>query len=115
MNLRASYTQTIARPNLREIAPFSVFDPDINEFIIGNPELEQTDIQNADLRLEYFLNPGEIIAISGFYKDFKNPIAMQYLNSSNLERQFTNVESGLIYGLEFELRKKPWIYGRCVK
>ena len=105
MNLRASYSQTIARPNLREIAPFSSFDPLIDEFYIGNNNLTTTDIQNYDLRWEWFLNPGEIIAVSGFYKNFDNPIALQYLRSSNPEIQYTNVDNGWIYGLEFEFRK----------
>ena len=105
MNIRASYTQTIARPNLREIAPFSAFDPLIDEFYIGNNKLTTTDIQNMDLRWEWFIKPGEILAVSGFYKNFDNPIAQQYLRSSNPEIQFNNVENGFIYGLEFEFRK----------
>lgn len=105
MNLRAGYTQTLARPNLREIAPFASFDPLIDEFFIGNPDLVTTDIRNVDLRWEWFLQPGELMAISAFYKSFDNPISLQYLNSSNPEFQFTNVRGGTISGLEFEIRK----------
>lgn len=105
MNLRASYNKTLARPNLREIAPFASFDPLIDQFFIGNPNLTTTDITNLDLRWEWFLNPGEIFAISAFYKSFDNPISLQYLNSSNPEFQYTNVDNGEIMGLEFELRK----------
>ncbi len=105
MNLRASYNQTLARPNLREIAPFASFDPLIDEFFIGNPELVTTDIKNYDLRWEWFPNPGELFAVSGFYKTFENPISLQYLNSSNPEFQYANVEKGAIGGIELEFRK----------
>ena len=105
MNIRASYNHTLARPNLREIAPFASFDPLIDQFFIGNPELVNTDIKNVDLRWEWFINPGEILAVSAFYKNFDNPISLQYLNSSNPEFQFTNVDKGEIMGVEFELRK----------
>ena len=101
MNLRASYSHTLARPNLREIAPFASFDPLIDQFFIGNPNLVNTDVKNMDLRWEWFMNPGEILAVSAFYKVFDNPISLQYLNSSNPEFQYTNVDRGEIKGLEF--------------
>lgn len=105
MNLRGGYNHSLARPNLREIAPFASFDPLIDQFFIGNPNLINTDIKNIDLRWEWFFNPGEMISVSTFYKMFDNPISLQYLNSSNPEFQYTNVKSGEIRGVEFELRK----------
>jgi TonB-dependent receptor len=105
MNLRASYNHTLARPNLREIAPFASFDPLIDEFFIGNPTLTKTDIKNVDLRWEWFVNPGEVFAVSAFYKTFDNPIVLQYLNASNPEFKYVNANQGDIRGLEFEVRK----------
>ena len=77
----------------------------IDEFFIGNPELVTTDIKNYDLRWEWFTQPGELYAVSVFYKTFKNPISLQYLNSSNPEFQYANVDEGTIGGIELELRK----------
>jgi len=105
MNLRASYNHTLARPNLREIAPFVLFDPITTEFVIGNTGLKKTNIINADFRWEMFLQPGEIISAGVFYKRFTNPIVSIYRNSSNPELQYSNVERGDIYGLECEVRK----------
>ena len=105
MNIRAGYNHTLARPNLREIAPFASFDPLIDQFFIGNPDLTITDVKNMDLRWEWFFNPGELFAVSAFYKIFDNPITLQYLNGSNPEFQFTNVDRGEIRGLELEIRK----------
>ena len=105
MNLRASYSQTLARPNLREISPFFSIDPIIAAFFIGNTQLKKTDITNLDLRWEWFFKPGELIAVSGYYKDFTNPITLQFLRASNRELQFINTPSAQLYGIEFELRK----------
>jgi len=69
MNIRASYSNTIARPNMREIAPFESFDPLTNTIYLGNPNLNRTKVQNFDARWEWFLKPGELIAVSGYYKD----------------------------------------------
>jgi outer membrane receptor protein involved in Fe transport len=105
MNLRAGYNQTLARPNLREIAPFASFDPLIDEFFIGNPELSTTDIVNYDLRWEWFPQTGDMFAMSFFYKSFDKPISLQYLNASNPEFQYTNVDHGQVMGVEMEFRK----------
>jgi hypothetical protein len=51
--------------------------------------------------------------VSTFYKTFDNPISLQYLNSSNPEFQFANVESGQIGGVELEFRKNLGVFGRA--
>jgi outer membrane receptor protein involved in Fe transport len=106
MNFRVSGSQTIARPNLRELAPFASFDFIGGVIYNGNPNLERTTIQNYDLRWEWFVRPGELFAISGYSKHFKNPIILQYLlGVKNPQIQYQNTESGLLYGLELEARK----------
>ncbi|MEZ4985492.1 MAG: TonB-dependent receptor [Saprospiraceae bacterium] len=105
MNIRASFTQTIARPNMREVSPYYSFDPIQNAFFRGNVNLDKTDITNLDLRWEYFFGAGEVVALSGYYKDFKNPIVQQFIRSSNIEIQFANVPNAELYGIELELRK----------
>ncbi len=104
-NLRAAYSKTLARPNMREMAPFVSFDPLTAAFIIGNPELKRTVISNYDLRYEFFAKPGEIIAVSAYYKDFSDPISSRYLPSSNTEIKYINVEGAQVYGVELEFRK----------
>lgn len=111
MNIRAGFNQTIARPNLREIAPFASFDVLTDEFLLGNPALEQTSVSNYDVRWEYFYQPGEVFAVSAFHKDFTNPIGLTLRNSSNIERQYINVETGFVSGLEIEMRKKLGFLG----
>jgi len=104
-NFRAAYSRTLARPNMREIAPFVSYDPLTASFIIGNTELQRTTIDNYDLRWEWFLDRGEIVALSAYYKDFKDPISSRYLPSSNVEIKYINVDRAKVYGVEFEFRK----------
>jgi len=105
-NLRASITQTLARPNMRELAPFSAADFNGGIRITGNPNLKRTLTTNYDLRWEFFPKIGELIAIGGYYKSFSNPIVKSYLEqAANPEIQFQNVGRARVYGLELELRK----------
>ncbi len=105
MNLRGSFSQTLARPNMREIAPFESFDPLTKETWFGNPNLKLTKAINFDLRWEWFLSPGEIVAVSGYYKDFTNPITLIYRNAPNPELEYVNVDGGNLFGIELEVRK----------
>lgn len=105
MNLRAAYGRTLARPTFRELAPYASFNF-VGDFIfIGNTNLKRTLVNNYDLRWEWFVSPTELVAVSGFYKDFTNPIERVILNN-NGEIQFKNVSKATVYGAEFELRKQ---------
>ena len=104
MNIRLGYSKTLARPQLRELAPFSFADYAGGYLQIGNPLLELTSIQNFDARWEWFVSPGAIIAISGFYKDFTDPIEVLVLPSTELIRSWVNAGGATNYGAEIELR-----------
>lgn len=103
MNLRASFSQTLARPEFREMAPFR-FD-DYRQSTYGNPSLERTQIRNYDLRWEWFPTGGEVIAVSGFYKSFTNPIEQFYLIGSDVAVEPANAHDATSIGAEFEVRK----------
>lgn len=109
INLRASYYQSISRPEFREIAPFSFYDFNENVFVIGNPDLERNIIRNYDLRFETFPQAGEVISLSLFYKRFDAPIEEVFIpNSGSFVKikTFQNAKNGATnYGLEFEIRK----------
>ncbi len=109
-NLRASVTQTVSRPELREIAPFAYIDFVTGSELAGNPELEQSLIQNYDLRYEIFPNAGEIAAMSLFYKHFDQPIErviVPTITGPVPQYTFANAIGGAYdYGMEIEVRKK---------
>ncbi len=106
-NLRFSAGQTLARPSLREFAPFAFYDYLQASLIQGNPNLVRALIQNYDIRYELFPNPGEVVSFSLFYKTFTNAIEETiFPQQSELTRTFANAEgTALNYGLEVEVRK----------
>lgn len=103
-NLRLSATRTLARPTFREIAPFTSFSFAGGPELSGNPELERTLITNYDLRWEWFMRPGEVLAVSGFYKYFQQPIERVFVSNNN-QVTYVNVPAATVYGVEFEARK----------
>ncbi len=106
MNIRAAYTKTVARPTFRELAPYITFDFVGGLLFQGNENLKRTMITNYDLRWELFTGPGEILAVSGFYKEMKNPLERVIRTDiGNDALSIQNVEEGRVYGLELEARR----------
>ena len=108
INIRLAYSRTLARPEFRELAPFTYFDFVTSENVQGNPKLRRTLNTNYDFRFEIYPNAGELFAVSAFYKKFDSPIEEILLSSSGFEptRSYENAKEAVNYGLEFELRKK---------
>ncbi|WP_083750099.1 TonB-dependent receptor [Rhodohalobacter halophilus] len=106
-NLRLSGSQTLARPNMRELAPFASFDLLGGFPIVGNPNIDRTNVMNFDVRYEIFPSAGELFALSAFYKDFTNPIVMELdVATDQPQYQYINTNNGLLYGFEVEFRKQ---------
>ena len=106
MNLRASFSQTVARPTYREIAPYRSYDPYGNEIIEGNPNLTMTDISNYDVRWEYYPNPGTVFSVSGFYKKLTDPIEKVAVTFGGGVVTFENRDEATLYGVELEANTK---------
>ncbi len=107
MNLRFSYNRTLARPVFREISDVAFYEFLNNNFLLGNPNLKRTRIDNLDLRWEYFISAGEKLIFSAFYKDFTNPIELaNNPEAKNGEWVFQNVDFARVSGIEMEFRKR---------
>ncbi|HVO76203.1 MAG TPA: TonB-dependent receptor [Ignavibacteriaceae bacterium] len=106
INVRGAFSTTLARPEFRELAPFSYFDFIANELVQGNPQLKRSLIYNYDLRFELYPGAGELFALSLFYKNFKNPIEQTLQASANEPiRSFANADNANNYGVELEIRQ----------
>lgn len=105
-NLRAGYSHTVNRPEFRELAPFEFTDVVGGRAVVGNPELKRALIQNVDVRIETFPGAGEVLAISGFYKDFTNPIERIVQPTAQLRTSYTNALGATNAGVEFEARRR---------
>lgn len=107
LNIRLSGSQTINRPDFIEAANFRLFDDLVTGAILkGNPNLKAATITSADARIEWFPAPGEIFAISGFYKELQNPIeAAVGALADDLQFTYINQKSARLLGGELEIRK----------
>lgn len=106
INIRASYSKTVSRPEFRELAPFIFYNFVNDNLTSGDPYLKRAKINNYDLRFEFFPGAGQIISVSGFYKEFFNPIELilRTGTSGTPELYFDNVGDVVNYGAEFEYR-----------
>lgn len=106
LQVRAGFSQTINRPQFRELTPATFLDDETDQLIIGNPFLQNSELDNYDLRAEYYFGRGQFVTIGGFYKDISNPIEVTSTQIGGQEAQtFVNAPSARLYGFEFEYER----------
>ncbi|OJW79616.1 MAG: hypothetical protein BGO69_12875 [Bacteroidetes bacterium 46-16] len=107
-NLRVSASQTVIRPEFRELSPFAFYDFELLGAVRGNPDLKRTKITNLDVRYELYPRAGELITFGAFYKHFTNTIEQFYNETGVATSSYTfgNAPSATGYGVELEVRKK---------
>ncbi len=108
-NIRFSASQTVIRPEFRELSDFAFFDFDLGATVTGNKTLQRTKISNFDLRYELYPRAGELFTVGAFYKYFKNPIELYFNQSgagSSSTFNYINADKAQGYGLEMEYRKR---------
>ena len=115
--LRVAYGKTLNRPEFREWSPFYFYDFNFNAGTYGSlfptvlsptgSILKVAEIQNYDVRYEYYPSSTEMVHVGAFYKTFLNPIQQVVLSSGGDSRSFTfiNGESAYATGIEADVRK----------
>jgi TonB-dependent receptor len=106
--LRFGWSETTARPDLREISNATFIDPLTEARVTGNPDLVPADLSNFDVRGEWFFDSGDNFTVSLFYKDIEAPIETieaAATGDDNIALSFINADSAEIYGVEFEWLK----------
>jgi outer membrane receptor for ferrienterochelin and colicin len=105
VNLRLAWSETLARPELRELSPFSMYNYEEGYDERGNPELVPSRLHNYDVRWEIYPDRGEYVGLSVFHKDFENPLEKLLSPSTGgYALEPLNGESGKLTGAEVELR-----------
>jgi hypothetical protein len=108
-NLRLSGSQTLIRPEFRELSSFAFFDFDMFASITGDKTLGRTKVTNADFRYEVYPRSGELFTLGIFYKYFDKPIEL-FFNQTGAGGSSTfnyiNADNATGYGVEFEMRKR---------
>ena len=100
INLRLNYFSSIARPNLREISTIALEDFILQADVKGNPDLQTTQINNFDARLECFFKNNNNISFSAFYKNFQDHIEL--VEQSQDVFTWENAAESYAYGVELE-------------
>lgn len=102
--LRFGWSETVTRPDLREVSPATFIDPFTDARVRGNPDLVVADLANYDVRAEWLFGNGDTFTVSGFYKEIENPIETIEAagTDDNVTLTFINAESADIYGVEVE-------------
>ena len=114
--VRLSATQTLSRPEYRELANITYNDLYGGTLVFGNPGLERALIRNFDVRWELYPSAEEFFGVALFAKDFRRPIERIYVQSTGQSRiSFVNTESALSYGLELEGRKGLGFLGAAME
>jgi len=106
-NLRLSGSQTVIRPEFRELSTFQFYDFDLGATVTGNTALVRTKVTNFDLRYELYPRAAELFTFGVFYKYFKQPIEA-YFNpqTGGGTYNFINADEANGFGAEVEFRKK---------
>ena len=106
LQLRTGYSQSIARPQFRELAFAEFFNTDTDQRFQGNPYLVNTEIESYDARLEYYFGREEFVTAGVFYKVLENPIEEYILpTGDSLGTSFINAPEATLTGLELEYEK----------
>ena len=115
LNLRAAWSRTTARPSFREMGFYVTVDPGTDDRVVGNPQLQLSDVESWDARAEYTWGEGDLAAVSVFYKTIddpiesiliRDPINAEPSDSSAFYRTFfNNPNQGKLMGVELEARK----------
>ncbi len=113
MSLRAAWSRTVARPSFREMGFYASVEPGTDDLLVGNPQLQLSEVQSWDVRAEYTWGElGELAAVSGFYKTIDNPIESIVVRNP-IDQQgnalyrtfFNNPNTAHLWGFELEGRK----------
>jgi TonB-dependent receptor len=109
-NLRANYSIGTSRPNLQDLVPTTIVDPNTSNrgtVTLGNPNLLPTRANNFDLLVEHFFQPLGILQAGFFYKQLSDPIYQTTLiipagqpNAGFFQNQAINGPSAHITGFE---------------
>ena len=106
LQIRFGYSETIARPTFRELSPTLFVDVDTDRVIAGSLYLENSEIENFDLRLEYYFDQNQFLTLGAFYKEIDKPIEESVTEIGDLViTSYQNVPLAEISGFEFEFEK----------
>lgn len=110
MQLRGAFSQTIGRPQFRELAPSPFINVETDQTFVGNPGLTNPRLDNFDLRWEWYFARNQFLTLGFFYKNVDDPIE-QFVETAggggdSTTIRFQQIPQARIKGVEFELNRR---------
>lgn len=102
--LRLSGSTSYTLPQVKEISPFKYVH--IGYASQGTPNLKPSELLNVDLKWDYYMSASELLSITAFYKEIRNPLARAYnANSASLHEYINPGDKADVAGIELEVKK----------
>jgi outer membrane receptor protein involved in Fe transport len=121
LSLRGAFSRTVARPSFREMGYYVSVEPATDDLVVGNPQLQLSDVESWDFRAEYVWGDhGDLAALSLFAKQIEKPIesitvrdagVFDAASSALYRTYFNNPNEARLRGLELEARKSLDFFG----
>jgi len=107
-NFRFAASQTVIRPEFRELSPFAFYDFELGAQVVGNRTAQRTKVSNFDLRYELYPRAGELFTAGIYFKHFDKPIEYYFNRTGPGTNTFNilNTKNATAFGAELEFRKK---------
>lgn len=103
---RLAYSETVSRPDFRELSPAAFTNPETGKEIIGNPNLKITSLKNYDFRWEWYFSFSDYMSLGLFYKEFTDPIEQSIVSPVDRKSTYINAQSAENQGIEYEIYKR---------
>ncbi|MGB3625451.1 MAG: TonB-dependent receptor [Henriciella sp.] len=113
LQVRAGYSETLTRPQFRELAPTEFLNTETDVNFLGNPFLVNASIKNYDVRAEYYFGRDQFVTLGLFYKDMERPIEeINQRTGDTPKTTFINVPSAELFGAEIEYEQVLPLFDR---
>lgn len=116
LQLRVGFNTSKNRPDFRELSNAEYIDPESGDNYRGNPGLISAEIENYDLRAEWYISDYENITLAWFVKEFEQPIekTVGRIGGGGELFSFRNADTGEIAGWEIDFRKEFVVSGNTL-
>ena len=105
---RIGWSETVSYPGIIERSESLSYDPETDDPIFGNPDLQVSTIENLDARLEYYFSDTESVSVAVFSKKIDQPVERAIPDASGSAARgitFRNQESADLFGVEVDINK----------
>lgn len=106
--LRFAWTNTLARPNYKDLVPYQEINNEDEEIFLGNSELDPTTSMNFDVMAEHYFKSVGIVSGGLFYKDIKDFIYTRQTENGTGYKVYQplNGKGATVFGAEASFQRR---------